>query len=152
MKAHDRKVVFSSGKDDWRTPPDLFAALDAEFHFTVDAAANAENHLCERWWGPGGEIDDALATRWHKETCWLNPPYSRVAAFVSIADFWLPWARTVMLIPARTDTRWWHEHIWDRNNHQPHEGVQVRFLKGRLKFSGSPNPAPFPSVIVVFGA
>jgi len=151
-----RDVVFSRGKDDWETPRALFDALHAEFDFTADVAASATNHLCPRWLGPGSEIaEDALACVWVKERAFCNPPYSQVKNFVARAA----WAAanngttTVMLLPARTDTKWFHEFIWDRERHHPRKGVQVRFLKGRLKFLDGgveKDAAPFPSMIVVF--
>ena len=146
-------LMFSTGKDDWRTPPELFAALDREFHFEVDCAADDSNALCSEWFDEhrGG----ALAWSWAEiaRVCWCNPPYSRglQGKFIAKAAFERErGVTTVMLIPARTDTKAFHKHIWDAEKHQPREGVEVRFLKGRLKFSGCKDAAPFPSMIVVF--
>jgi phage N-6-adenine-methyltransferase len=153
------RVLFSTGKDDWETPPELFAALDAEFGFTVDAAATCDNTYCPMWFGldsvPGGYAYDALTTDWslYGGPFWCNPPYSRglQGKFIAkAAAERLRGCTTVMLLPARTDTKAFHEHIWDRERHQPRHGVQVRFLKGRLRFVGAPASAPFPSMIVVF--
>lgn len=148
--------LFSKGKDDWQTPPDLFATLHEEFHFTIDGAANAENHLLPRWFGPGAFITDALSVAWDDEVVFCNPPYSKCREFVAHAAAQHR-CTSVLLIPARTDTRWFHEHIWDRGLHTTHPFVEVRFLKGRLKFIDphgplrhSPNSAPFPSMVVVF--
>ena len=148
-------TLFSSTRDDWQTPPELFAALDAEFHFTLDAAAHQINHLLPTWGGPGSEHDeDALLKSWMGEVVWLNPPYSRgqQAKFIAKAAMEADWfgVTTVMLLPARTDTKAFHAHIWDAEKHQPRPGVEVRFLKGRLKFVGATAGAPFPSMIVVF--
>lgn len=155
MKAATQALMFSSGKDDWGTPPELFAALNAEFGFTLDVAANAENHLCDVWFGPGSPYEtDALVKSWMDEIAWCNPPYSRGLQhqFVEKAAMEAAWfgATTVMLLPARTDTRSFHMHIWDAEQHKPRPGVEVRFLKGRLKFVGASAGAPFPSMVVVF--
>lgn len=148
-------VLFSSAKDDWQTPPDLFAQLDAEFDFDVDGAATADNALCEQWFGPGGMTEDALTYGWPTcgETVFVNPPYSRglQGVFISkAASERLNGCTTVMLLPARTDTKAFHKHIWDGQTHQPREGVEVRFLPGRIKFVGAKHGAPFPSMIVIF--
>jgi phage N-6-adenine-methyltransferase len=148
-------VLFSSAKDDWQTPPELFAQLHAEFGFTLDVAANAANALCAYWCGPGSmNGDDALLPGlvWGHVN-WCNPPYSRgrqgkfIAAAAKQRDHG---NTTVMLIPARTDTKAFHAHIWDAEKHQPREGVEVRFLPGRIKFVGAKHGAPFPSMVVIF--
>lgn len=147
--------MFATGKDDWRTPADLFNQLDVEFDFDIDVAANAENALCADYFSPER---DALARDWtwpldYATTCWCNPPYSRglQGQFIAkAASERLRGVTTVMLIPARTDTKAFHAHIWDAQRHQPREGIEVRFLRGRLKFSGHKDAAPFPSMIVVF--
>lgn len=158
-------LMFSSQSDEWETPQDLFDALNAEFGFHVDVAATAKNSKTEGcYFGPGRAFPDALNVDWHRfmhdghgeaqwtpTVCWLNPPYSRCAEFVAKAAAEAKQGCTVvMLIPARTDTRYFHEHIWDATRHRPRRRVEVRFLKGRLKFSGSKSSAPFPSMIVVF--
>jgi len=149
-------VHYSTGKDDWATPPDLFAALDAEFGFTLDVAANSSNTKCGLWLGPDSVLaDDALDYYWPRlHTCWCNPPYSRglQAKFIAKAAEEQQWrgVTTVMLLPARTDTKAFHQYVWDVAKHQPREGVEVRFLKGRLKFVGAKHGAPFPSMVVVF--
>ena len=145
-------ACFSSGKDDWETPDDLFNDLDAIYRFTIDAAANQRNHKVDRWYGPGGEVEDALSVMWPRDegNIWLNPPYSRglQAQFVKKAydavrpAFSPKSARVVCLLPARTDTRLFHEIIFPYG--------EITFLRGRLKFKGAPSSAPFPSMIVVF--
>jgi hypothetical protein len=81
---------------------------------------------------------------------WLNPPYSRCREFVArAAEAARNGSTVVCLVPSRTDTRWW-DHVWDRDSHRPWPNVEVRFLKGRLKFGNSQNSAPFPSVVIVF--
>jgi phage N-6-adenine-methyltransferase len=149
-------VMFSSGKDDWETPADLFAALDYEFAFTVDVAANRTNSKCAAFYGPGSTlgIEDALATTWGTFRCWMNPPYSRKlqAKFIEHAAKQARLgALVVALVPARTDTRAFHKCIWDSKLHRPQPWVQeVRFLPGRLKFVGAKHGAPFPSMVVIF--
>lgn len=158
-------VIFSKGKDDWQTPPDLFARLHAEFAFTLDGAADAHNHLLPRWLGPGGIVEDALSVQDnHGEVIFCNPPYSMCAEFVQWASFTARnngGCTVVLLIPARTDTRWWHQYIWNTRPgyyHGPYQGdprVEIRFIKGRVKFidgsgASKSNSAPFPSAIIVF--
>lgn len=131
------RVLFRSKSENWETPPQLFKALDAEFHFDLDVCALPENAKCTRYYTPE---DDGLKQPWNG-TCWCNPPYGR-----SISD-WVKKAAesettVVMLLPARTDTKWFHEYIYGK--------VEVRFVKGRLKFGGSKNSAPFPSMVVIF--
>lgn len=151
-------VLFSSKREDWETPPDLFAQLDAEFGFTVDVAANVANAKCAAFYGPASPLDvqDALSTDWGSFRCWMNPPYARglQAKFVAHAAMQARLgALVVALLPARTDTKAFHQHIWDARQHRPRPWVkEVRFLPGRLKFVGATDAAPFPSMIVVFKA
>lgn len=145
---------FSSAKDDWRTPPALFAALDAEFHFNTDPACTEENALCAY------RIYDGLETDWSDDgdysnvRVFLNPPYSKglQKKFIAKAvEETKKGALVVALLPARTDTKLFHDYIWDTHKHRPRPWVQeVRFLKGRVKFVGASHGAPFPSMIVVF--
>lgn len=145
--------LFSSTKHDWETPDDLFNAYDDLFHFYVDAAADEKNHKIPRWWGPGGEIEDALQAGDHWQRAlkegniWLNPPYDRKLQNQFIRRVKLEtqqpgYNNIVCLLPARTDTKLFHEVI------EP--CASVTFLKGRLKFKGASNCAPFPSLIAVF--
>ena len=145
-------LMFSSRSDEWETPQDLYDRLHAEFDFQIDLAASAENHKCARWWGKG---DDALTQVWvaHAKRGWLNPPYSRTlcARFMQVAATERALGfLTVMLLPARTDTKAFHAYIYDAKTWQPRPGVEIRLLPGRLKFGGSTNAAPFPSMVVVF--
>lgn len=151
--------MFSKASDEWSTPQETFDALDAEFHFTLDVAATHDNKKCRYWFGPdmASPYDDALAIDWwlgHRpdtEAAWLNPPYSKCREFIAkAADEARKGLTVVCLVPSRTDTRWWHEHVWDREKHAPRAGVEVRFVKGRLKFGGATAGAPFPSVVIVF--
>lgn len=151
-------LMFSTGKDDWQTPPELFDELNAEFNFAVDVAANETNHQCPLWFGPGGLAPDALALKdWRVDEAprayWCNPPYSRglQKRFIEKAAIeQTHGVTTVMLLPARTDTQVFHREIWNRFEHRPRTNREVRFLKGRLKFVGAKDAAPFPSMIVVF--
>jgi phage N-6-adenine-methyltransferase len=143
-------VMFSKASDEWSTPQDLFDALHAAFNFGLDAAATYENAKCSRF------LSDALGSSWRDLTSvdraiWLNPPYSQCREFIAKAAAEAKKGCTVVcLVPSRTDTRWWHEYVWDREKHQPREGVEIRFIKGRLKFGGATAGAPFPSVVIVF--
>lgn len=130
-------VMFSSKTDLWETPQELFDKYNAIHHFETDVCALAENTKCNRYFTP--EID-GLKQDW-KGVCWCNPPYGRhIGEWVKKAvesD-----AKVVMLLPARTDTKWFHEYCLPYG--------QIEFIKGRLKFGGAQNPAPFPSMIVLF--
>ena len=137
------KALFTSEKTDWRTPPELFARLYAIHHFTLDAAASDQNHLCEKYFT---EENSGLTNSWQGETVFCNPPYGRtVGEWVRKAyiEYGSLKCKIVMLLPARTDTRWFHDYIY--------RCAKIEFIKGRLKFSGSKNSAPFPSMIVIFG-
>ena len=140
-------ALFSARQADWETPEWLYAALDREFGFTVDGAADLTNHKAPRWFGPDSPdgITDALAVSWDDEVVYLNPPYGRgVEAWVAKAFHEARQGRatTVCLLPARTDTGWWHRYVMAAS--------EVRFIRGRLRFVGAQASAPFPSVIVVF--
>ncbi len=130
----------SSNTDEWATPQDLFNTLDATFHFTLDPCATPENAKCAKFYT---KDQDGLKQDWGGEVIWCNPPYGR-----EIGKWIQKCAEhrgvAVMLIPARTDTRWWHSYI-DKN-----PDAHVYFIKGRLKFGDGKNPAPFPSAIVVY--
>lgn len=130
----------SSNTDEWATPQDLFDALDATFHFTLDPCATPENAKCAKFYT---KEQDGLKQDWEGAVIWCNPPYGReIGKWVQKCAEHRGVA--VMLIPARTDTRWWHSYI-DKN-----PDAHVYFIKGRLKFGDGKNPAPFPSAIVVY--
>lgn len=135
-------LMFSSKTDLWATPQDFFNELDAEFHFTLDVCALPENAKCEQFFTP--EID-GLSQPW-KGRVWCNPPYGReIGQWVRRAHLAVASGGAevvVMLLPARTDTRWFHDYIYKK--------AEIRFLKGRLKFGNLKNSAPFPSMVVVF--
>lgn len=131
--------LFSSATDQWETPQAFFDALDAEFHFDVDVCALPDNAKCAAFYTPDL---DGLSQEW-TGTCWMNPPYGRqIGAWVKKAyESAKNGATVVCLLPARTDTAWWHDYCM--------RGV-VRFVRGRLKFGGAQNSAPFPSAVVIF--
>ena len=133
-------VLFSSKSVVWETPQDLFDKLNAEFHFDLDVCALPENAKCEKYYTPE---DDGLSQPWNG-ICWCNPPYGRtIGKWVQKAyETFAGGGTVVMLLPARTDTKWFHEYIYNK--------AEIRFIKGRLKFGNSKNVAPFPSMIVVF--
>lgn len=113
--------MFSSKTDLWGTPQDLFDELDAEFHFDLDVCALPENAKCERYYTPE---QDGLVQEW-AGTCWCNPPYGRqIGKWVKKASEC--GTTVVMLVPARTDTKWFHDYIYGK--------AEVRFLRGRLHF------------------
>jgi len=149
-------VHFSSAKQDWGTPTALFQRWHDRFHFTIDAAANASNHLLPRWYGPGGEREDALAQPWEPmQRYWVNPPYARGVQYRfvqhAIASAVGDGSLVVLLLPARTDTKLFHE-LWDTETRAPRPWVsELHFLPGRIRFVGAPASAPFPSMIVVLG-
>ncbi len=166
MEAHAQQVIFSSakkkkgdkkGKDNWRTPFNLFSVFHCVYQFTIDGAADATNHLLPRWYGPGSDIAiDALTYSWAGERVWLNPPYSLCKNFIAkAAEERYNGVTSVCLVPARTDTRWWHRYVWDTKLAKWREGVSGDFLKGRVKFIDPDNlsskaGAPFPSAVIVF--
>lgn len=134
---------------EWATPQAFFDTLDARFGFTLDVAATADNAKCDRYFT---KEQDGLSRRWVNEdgspaVVWCNPPYGRV-----IAE-WIKKARlaafhdgatVVLLVPARTDTGWFHEHVLAC------EYASVEFVRGRLKFGGCKDAAPFASMLVIF--
>ena len=134
------ELMFSSKTDLWETPQDLFDKLNNEFHFTLDVCATPENAKCDSFYT---KEQDGLSQPW-KGVVWCNPPYGKqIGSWVRRGFFAsLSGNTVVMLLPARTDTRWFHEYIYGK--------AEIRFIRGRLKFGGSKNSAPFPSMIVVF--
>lgn len=134
--------MFSSATDEWATPQGFFDELNEEFRFTLDPAASEENHKCEMFFT---KEQNGLDRSWGGYTVFCNPPYGRdIGKWVQKA--WEEHEKNgntiVMLLPARTDTRWFHEFIYGK--------AEVRFVRGRLKFGNATNSAPFPSMIVIF--
>jgi site-specific DNA-methyltransferase (adenine-specific) len=139
----DKKAaLFTSKSDEYSTPDDLFQGLNRNFNFSLDTASTKENAKCKKYFVKG---DNALSRSWKGERTFTNPPYSAIKDWVkknyeeSKLD---PGNPKVMLIPARCDTKYWHDYVM--------RAASIYFIKGRLKFSNSKNSAPFPSAIVVF--
>lgn len=132
-------VHFSSATDLWATPQSFFDDLNKEFGFQLDVCASPKNAKCAHFFTIK---DDGLTQTW-KGVCWMNPPYGRTTgkwiqkAFLSAKQG----ATVVCLVPARTDTAWWHDYV---------AKGEIRFIRGRLKFGGHLNSAPFPSAVIVF--
>lgn len=123
------QVMFSSQRDNWKTPEAFYKALDAEFRFDYDPC-------------PTKPTTDGLLTSWGGCN-FVNPPYSEIKDWIKKGYEEAQQGKTVVfLIPSRTDTKWWHEYIM--------KAKEIRFIKGRLKFDGHKNSAPFPSCIVIF--
>lgn len=147
---------------DWATPPEVVAMaaqIIGRESFDLDVAAREDNKKAPHYFGPGSLVEDALFAEWGHITgriaVWCNPPYGReLSKWVKKAATEAREGRAVvaMLIPARTDTRYFHDHIWDADKGEPRYGVEVHFLKGRIKFEGAKSCAPFPSMIVIFRA
>jgi phage N-6-adenine-methyltransferase len=131
------KGLFSSKTDLWSTPQEFFNILNEEFKFTIDVCATKDNAKCSFYYT---KEDDSLSKDW-EGICWMNPPYGReISSWIKKASE--SKALVVCLLPARTDTSWFHTYIYNK--------AEIRFIKGRLKFGDSKNSAPFPSMIVVF--
>jgi phage N-6-adenine-methyltransferase len=132
--------MFSSVKTDWETPQNFFNNLDDEFHFTLDVCATGKNTKCKNFISLE---QDSLSKKWDG-VCWMNPPYGRLSTPAWIKKAYeesLDGATVVCLVPSRTDTKWFHEYCLKG---------EIRFVKGRLKFGGCKDPAPFPSMVVIF--
>ena len=131
-------VHFMSTTDQWATPQWFFDELDKEFNFNLDPCADSTNHRCDKYFT---KEQNGLEMDWGEDTVYCNPPYGReIGKWVKKAaesD-----TTVVMLLPARTDTKWFHEYIYGK--------AEVRFIKGRLKFGDSKNSAPFPSMVVIY--
>ena len=133
-------VHFSSKTVEWPTDQKVFDDLNAEFNFTLDPCCTKESAKCGRYFT---KEDDGLSQSWDGHRVFMNPPYGREIgewlkkAYISSQHG----AVVVCLIPSRTDTKWWHDYVMKG---------EIRFIKGRLKFGGHKNSAPFPSAIVVF--
>lgn len=132
-------VHFSSETDLWATPQDFFDKQNAIYNFTLDVCATDDNAKCKKYFTKN---DDGLNKEWHG-VCWMNPPYGReIKQWMHKAyKESLKGVTIVCLVPARTDTVWWHEYAMKGN---------IEFIRGRLKFGNAKNSAPFPSALVVF--
>ncbi len=135
-------VMFSSKTDLWETPQQFYDELDREFNFTLDPCATPKNAKCQKYYTA---TENGLKQNWQGETVFCNPPYGReIKHWVEkcYKESLKPNTTVVMLIPARTDTAYFHDYIYGK--------AELRFIRGRLKFSNSKNSAPFPSMVVVF--
>lgn len=132
-------VHFSSKTDLHETPKEFFDKLNEEFHFEIDVCALPSNAKCQKYFTPE---QNGLEQDW-KGICWMNPPYGReIGKWMKKAyESSLSGATVVCLVPSRTDTQWWHNYAMKG---------EIRFIKGRLKFGGAKNSAPFPSAVVIF--
>ena len=139
MTPAQRHVLMSSKSTEWETPQAFFDTLNAIFEFNLDVCATKENAKCSRYFTLN---DDGLTQTW-AGTCWMNPPYNRqIKKWVKKAyESALDGSTIVCLLPARTDTKWWHTYC---------ERARYLFISGRLKFNKSLYNAPFPSAVVVF--
>lgn len=128
-------------RKDYETPDRIFTPLHEEFDFTVDVCAHELNHKLSRYFSP--EMD-GLSQDWSGERCWMNPPYGKeIVAWVKKArESAQAGALVVGLLPARTDSGWWHNHVVPAS--------EIRFLRGRIKFVGMPYSAPFPCAVVIW--
>ena len=148
------KILLSTGKDDWETPREFFRQLDQEFHFTLDPCCTHKNAKCKKHYT---KEENGLVQDWGSKTVFCNPPYSKAGR----QDAWVKKGceesrkentTVVMLLPARTDTRRFHQYILGK--------AEVRFIQGRIAFEvngepirdrkGKPMGAPFPSMVVVW--
>ena len=134
------KGLMSSKTSEWATPQDTFDELDREFHFTLDPCCTHENAKCDRHFT---KEDDGLNQNWLNDTVFMNPPYGREISKWMRKSYLSRSSTTtiVCLVPARTDTAWWHDYAMKG---------EIRFIRGRLKFGNAKNRAPFPSAIVIF--
>lgn len=135
--------MFTSRTDEWATPSDFFAMLDAEFHFDLDPCCTHENAKCKKHYTLK---DNGLMQNWGGQRVFCNPPYGR-----AIKDWMRKCAEesrksdtlVVALVPARTDTAWFHDYVYKKAR-------EIRFIRGRLRFNDARDSAPFPSMIIVF--
>lgn len=151
------EALYSSRSEEWETPSYIFDPLEAEFHFTLDAAASELNHKCEKYISREQNAlnpnCDWVAQAGFGRTVWLNPPYGRnIGAWMAkakrTAQLGCP---VVCLVHARTDTKWFHSYCYNQSD----VCVEMRFIKGRVKFmrdgaSSRSMSAPFPSVLIIF--
>lgn len=136
------KALFSSRTDEWSTPQSVFEELNKEFHFNLDPCATKDNAKCRKFFT---KAQDGLKQNWQGYNVFCNPPYGRkIKEWVIKAyeESLKPNTTVVMLIPARTDTSYFHDYIYGKS--------EIRFIRGRLKFGNAKNSAPFPSMVVIY--
>ena len=134
-------ALFSSRSEEWETPPHVFRPLHSEFNFQVDVCATSENAKCKVFFD---KSVSGLDREWSPFRCWMNPPYgSKISNWVKKAfQESQRGALVVSLLPARTDTQWWHSWVM--------KAAEIRFVAGRIAFGGGKQSAPFPSCIAIF--
>lgn len=135
--------MFTSRTDEWATPTATFAALDAEFRFNLDPCATDSNHLCPDYFT---KEDDGLTKDWGGHRVYVNPPFGHeIGKWIKKCseEAKKPDTTVVALLPARTDTAYFHDYIYGKAR-------EIRFIRGRLHYNESKGAAPFPSMIVVF--
>ena len=136
------KVLFSRESDEWGTPNNLFIKLDKKYNFTIDVAASKRNYKCKKYYT---KEDNGLFKDWSNEVVWCNPPYSEIDLWVQKCYEESGKSKLIaLLIPARTDTKYFHKYIYNK--------AELIFIKGRLRFT-NPNKsgsAPFPSMLVIY--
>lgn len=136
------KSLFSSKTNEWATPQDFYDKLNNEFHFTLDPCATAQNHKCEKYFTVK---ENGLIQSWKNEVVFCNPPYGKeIKHWVKkcFDEHFKNKAIVVLLIPARTDTSYFHDYIYNK--------AELRFIRGRLKFNDGTGGAPFPSMLVIY--
>ena len=133
--------MYSSATPEWATPQALFDDLHKRFNFTLDVCATEGNAKCELFYS---EKDDGLSLPWHPHRCFMNPPYgATIGLWCAKAHLEASKGTLVVgLLPARTDTKWWQDHV------APY--ADIRFLRGRLRFGDGKNTAPFPSALAIW--
>ena len=146
MNRETQRVLFSSKSDEWLTPDDFFKSLNEKFHFTLDPCADAHTSKCSKYYS---KEENGLLRDWSGETVFVNPPYTRGAIRQWVEKCYKEaqkeGTKVVCLIPARTDTKYWHSYCM--------RAKEIYFVEGRLKFGGpsnTQNSAPFPSAVIVF--
>lgn len=136
-------ALYTSKTVEWETPQKLFDELNQEFHFNLDPCCTEKNAKCEKYFT---KLENGLNQDWQGYRVFCNPPYGRKETAEWVKKCYEESRKentlVVMLIPSRTDTRYFHKYIYPN--------AEIRFIKGRLKFGNSANSAPFPSMIVIF--
>lgn len=139
----NKELMFSSKSNEWETPIEFYEKLNDEFNFNLDPCCTHENAKCARHFTI---LEDGLKQDWEGHIVFMNPPYGRdIRKWVQKAyeESKKPNTTVVCLIPARTDTSYWHDYIFGK-------AKDIRFIRGRLKFGNRKNAAPFPSAVIVF--
>ena len=136
-------VIFSRNTDEWRTPLDLFDKLNSKYHFDLGPCSTDENALCKKHFT---KEQDGLQQSWAGHHVFVNPPYGNVILWAQKCYFESrknPGTICVLLVPSRTDTKWFHEYVYHK--------ARLEFIRGRLFFGNAKNHAPFPSMLAIYG-